>query len=533
MTGGLLNLVSYGTGSIILFGNPKKSFFKSTYKTLTNFGMQKFRIDIEKNSNNLRLNEDTILDFKVPRYADLLGDSYLVVRLPDIWSPLLQDPSGDLAETGFKWIEEIGSNLIKEVEIYCGGHTLAKYTGEYFSALVQRDYSKVKKNLWNKMTGNVAELNDPANAFSRVNTYPSVYYNGSSDIEPSIRGRDLYIPLDCWFSYSSKLAIPLIAMQYNELHIKIRLRPIRDLYRIRDVTDIENNYPYIAPDINTSLNQPYVFLNPPMATPESGDPMFSSSDNTWNCDIHIMSNYYFLSNEERNYFATNEQKYLIREVYPQSYYNVTGSKTVKVDSHGLVSNYMMFFRRSDAFMRNEWSNYTNWPYQNVLPYNVTNEVGISPDPNFFVTVSPSQTANQKNILLDMAVLCDGKFREDLLNESVYNYVEKYIRTDGNAKDGVYLYNFGLNSDPRKYEPTGAMNMDKFDEVQFQFNTLQPPANPDSSAFISNICDEDGNIIGTRKNIWNLNEYNYDLEIFEERYNVLIFSSGTAALLYAR
>ena len=67
----------------------------------------------------------------------------------------------------------------------------------------------------------------------------------------------------------------------------------------------------------------------------------------------------------------------------------------------------------------------------------------------------------------------------------------------------------------------------------QFNTLQPPPNPDSSAFISSICDEFGNIIGTRKNVWNLNEYNFDLQVFEERYNVLIFASGNAALLYAR
>ena len=33
----------------------------------------------------------------------------------------------------------------------------------------------------------------------------------------------------------------------------------------------------------------------------------------------------------------------------------------------MVSNYMWRFRRSDAYLRNEWSNYTNWPYQNIKP----------------------------------------------------------------------------------------------------------------------------------------------------------------------
>ena len=31
---------------------------------------------------------------------------------------------------------------------------------------------------------------------------------------------------------------------------------------------------------------------------------------------------------------------------------------------------MWFFQRSDTTLRNEWSNYTNWPYQDILPYNV-------------------------------------------------------------------------------------------------------------------------------------------------------------------
>ena len=47
MPGGLLNLVSEGQGNIILNGNPQKTFFTSTYKTYSNFGLQKFRIDFD------------------------------------------------------------------------------------------------------------------------------------------------------------------------------------------------------------------------------------------------------------------------------------------------------------------------------------------------------------------------------------------------------------------------------------------------------------------------------------------------------
>ena len=55
-----------------------------------------------------------------------------------------------------------------------------------------------------------------------------------------------------------------------------------------------------------------------------------------------------------------------------------GSKRVCLDSLGMVSNWLWYFRRTDAFLRNEWSNYTNWPYDH-LPYNVI-------DPNDNLTV---------------------------------------------------------------------------------------------------------------------------------------------------
>ena len=86
MGGGLLNLVAIGNQNIYLNGNPKKTFFAATYKKYTNFGIQKFRIDYQGN-RELNSTTNTIFDFKIPRHADLLYDSYLVVNLPDIYSP--------------------------------------------------------------------------------------------------------------------------------------------------------------------------------------------------------------------------------------------------------------------------------------------------------------------------------------------------------------------------------------------------------------------------------------------------------------
>ena len=46
-----------------------------------------------------------------------------------------------------------------------------------------------------------------------------------------------------------------------------------------------------------------------------------------------------------------------------------GNKKLKVNTNAMVSNWMWFFRRSDVYDRNAWSNYTNWPSA-IFPYDL-------------------------------------------------------------------------------------------------------------------------------------------------------------------
>jgi len=130
--------------------------------------------------------------------------------------------------------------MISRITITCGNQTLQEFSGAYLLAMVQRDFSAEKKALFDKMIGNVPELNDPANSGTRVNAYPNAYYTtNAAGAEPSIRGRTLYIPLNSWFTLKSQMAFPLVALQYNELQINVTMRPIQELFQIRDVMDRE------------------------------------------------------------------------------------------------------------------------------------------------------------------------------------------------------------------------------------------------------------------------------------------------------
>ena len=139
--------------------------------------------------------------------------------------------------------------------------------------------------------------------------------------------------------------------------------------------------------------------------------------------------------------------------------------------------------------------------------------------------------NIKDILVAMGIVLDGQYRENTLPAGVYNYVEKYVRTAGFAPPGLYCYNFCLDTDPFKIQPSGAMNMSRFTNVQLEFTTISPPADP--YAQVLTICDPNtGDIIGINKPTWRIYDYNFNLYVIEERVNMVIFVGGNAALLYA-
>jgi hypothetical protein len=309
---------------------------------------------------------------------------------------------------------------------------------------------------------------------------------------------------------------------------------------------------------------------------------------------------------------------------------------------GMVATWMFMFQRSDINLRNQWSNYTNWEYTNVIPFDVVpapntgydlfddncsiitptvlnlngatisaiaaivvptnalkffaigqnitvtydsnnhitgkinqifgNNIEIGPTPlnnvsvlgpqNFqygLVTIAPPgivpnntigpgaepdgtptglfvtpyyNVENQREILQQLGILLNGSYRENLLDSGIYNYVEKYIRTTGSAPFGLYVYNFGLDADVDTYQPSGAINMSKFSTIELEFTTYPPPL--DQKAQLYTICDPATSIpIGVNKPTWRIYEYNYDLTVLEERYNVLTFVGGNCALMYAR
>ena len=184
---------------------------------------------------------------------------------------------------------------------------------------------------------------------------------GAGDlIEVKMNRRKIYIPLDAFFCESSKMALPLVALQYQEVSIRLTFRPTFQLYTLNNVGDIQDDtcISYrIAPNPNDLDNQLWRFLQAPQDVAASEE-LYNQSRNDWNSDVHLIGTYIFLGQEERRMMAQNSHTILLKQVKEYDFLGQAGSKIIEMESRDLLSGYMFRFRRSDVLLRNEWSNYT-------------------------------------------------------------------------------------------------------------------------------------------------------------------------------
>ena len=213
---------------------------------------------------------------------------------------------------------------------------------------------------------------------------------------------------------------------------------------------------------------------------------------------------------------------------------------------------MWFYRRSDAYERNQWSNYTNWLISNKVPFilqagetetpYILESKKIGPGRDLSVSslvgtiatnhrVTPNfSTEYNKNILEKFSIIMDGKYRENEFDAGVYEHIEKYRCSNGSTDTNIYYYNFCLNTSPSDTQPSGAMNLGRFKKIEMEMTTILPTVNPDNVN--TTLCDEEGGIIGVIQ-ADDMYLYDYEMHLFEERYNIVRFMSGNAGLLFAR
>lgn len=222
MGGAVLQLVSYGTQSEYLLGNPSVSYFKFVHKRHTNFA-------IESISNNF----SETLDFGrkssciIGKHGDMISKMFLQITLPNIENNSGSEP--------ISWTNELGHSIVKKVEFLIGGIVVDTIDGEWLDIYSQFYLDESKKEGYSEMIKHM-EAFDQYSFQNRMN---------------------LFIPLHFWFTQNLGSSLPLVALQYHDIVVNVYLRSIDQCF----FSEQENQAPKNTSIINSRIYCDYVFLD--------------------------------------------------------------------------------------------------------------------------------------------------------------------------------------------------------------------------------------------------------------------------------
>ena len=209
MSSGVVQLIAIGAQDEHIMGNPEISFFNSSFKRHSNFSQS-----IEKQTIRGSVKVNSMSSIKFDRIGDLLGYTYITVG------------SNTQASSTNDW-----TGYIDKVELYIGGQLIDT-----------QDSTFTEKIAIDTMATNLSK--------------------SALGVHPGVSGESYFYPLRFFFCESPQHAIPLIALNYHEVEIRI----------------------YWGQNVTNTLN------------------------------FECYSNYYYLDNEERGNIVSRNQNLLITQV---------------------------------------------------------------------------------------------------------------------------------------------------------------------------------------------------------------------------
>ena len=344
----------------------------------------------------------------------------------------------------------------------------------------------------------------------------SSFSSQKTSLIPSIKKRNIKVPMNFFFNKTHGMSLPLIALQYNEVYVEVLLRKNEDLFTVVSKTEEELTDNLRLTSFNRKKNTNVNITE-------------FISDTNFRLKYFFEATYIFLDSDERRRFATSSHDYLIEQVQKQTIKNQSVSRRHEMLFNHPVKELIVVGQRSDINERNEWTNYTNWTNEHVVPYSFTN---LTKERSYINSSNSIRTFYNKNLSLEttdtsrnfdmiyfrkhiidsMELVYEGQVRERVKDHMYFNNQHPYDYHKTNPKDGINVYSFSLN--PNESQPSGSCNFSRIQRfellVDFGFETgvFQLP--------------------GTGGN----SEYNYDITVYAISYNILKIVSGIANIQFA-
>ena len=378
MGGGLIQLVAVGIQDIYLIGNPQITFFKTVYKKYTNFSLESIQQPIDG-----RTDFGQQIEITIQRKGDLIKDIILDILLP-------------ILPNGYYWTNGIGNVLLKQVDLEIGGQLIDRHYSEWFDIWNQLTLTEGKIGAYDAMVGN---------------------YNSTSSLRANaISNLRLQVPLCFWFNRNYDMALPLIAIQFHDVVLKIKIRDFNNCYRNNTISTL----------LSTSLY--------PIS------------------QFRVWVDYIHLDMEERRTFAQNNHEYIIEQL------QFDGSSFISQDDSTVSSKLTFNHPVKELFWIHTINDYLQ---ENIITGNQLLDYSL---PNSVETFS------------EAVLQLNGIDRFEKRPANYFRLVQNYQYHSRYTRKNIYSYSFSLN--PEKQQPSGSCNMSKFTNISLflEYNTINHSAN---------------------------------------------------------
>lgn len=299
--GTLQQLASKGVQDGHLSISPETSFFKRTYKRVSNFACECIDNSIAA------LSWDKEFVSSVPRNGDLLSELWLCVEVNPI---RLAAPGAD----SVYFTNVLGHAMIRSASLEIGNNEIDRITGLYL---------EIK---WELESDVNLDTNELVLRASNVNQLINWSNNGNTMNLSGVPIIQLYVAFPFYFAKARSLSLPVIALQYHDIRVKFNLRKKDELV---------------------------IYSNPANTTLST----------TYNGEIsngQLIMNFVYLDSMERRLFASNAHEYLIKNIQISDY-NTKAVSAAKVTAtvvfnHPVTAVYWVVQKQSNIAAL-DWFNF--------------------------------------------------------------------------------------------------------------------------------------------------------------------------------
>lgn len=360
----------------------------------------------------------------------------------------------------FAWIERLGHFIIDYIELYIGAERIDRYNGQFTDIWYELAGNKFQSINYMKMIGNVPELTN----FDRIEKPKYI----------------LYIPLVFWLNKFNGLSLPLVALQYHDVTLRVKLKNFNECCYMENPTYYGDN--------NSNLYN--IYMNGKLFVPENA------------LNGSLLVDYVYLDSKERKKFAQSSHEYLIEQIQIISNENITSNQSnysIELSFFHPTKELIWVVQKTawtqnlNGFRKTRWNNYTT-------------------------------TKEGKGYSIEYAHMeINGESRMTKQLPVYFNYVQPYQHHKNSPSQGIYVYSYALQ--PEEQQPSGSCNFTRIDKYLLYLKISDDMFIYRETDYLNdydpNIVHEDDSILSTNVNI----------NIYARNTNILRIMSGIGSLTY--